>query len=201
MTSEPTGDPEKRRLSIRIVPLAGGKHRRYDHGAGMHRAAFECVVEILAVRRRAVDQSRAGCAQTPLVADGGAGAVIVAGVERTRDIILVAGGDAEADHVDQQVVAFRPQALRAAGRGRSRRCDRPVARRLWRSIRSRRHWSRRRIPPPKPGRRLASSTVANVTISIEKPEHRNRGQIAAFIEVENQDGNHLGFRREQHDCG
>src|SRR6266851_2368547 len=32
-------------------------------------------------------------------------------------------------------------------------------------------------------------------------EHRNRREIAAFVEVEDQHGNHLGFRGEQHDRG
>jgi len=34
------------------------QHRRHDHRARMHRTAFEGVVEVLAVRRRAVDQRR-----------------------------------------------------------------------------------------------------------------------------------------------
>ena len=51
-------DPDQRHAAIGIVPLAGGQHRRHDHRAGMHRAALEGVVEILAMRRGAVDEGR-----------------------------------------------------------------------------------------------------------------------------------------------
>ena len=48
------GNALERRGTIRIVPLAGGQHRRRNHSAGVHRPALESVVEILAMRRRAV---------------------------------------------------------------------------------------------------------------------------------------------------
>ena len=51
--------PSNAALAVRLVPLAGGEHRRHDHRAGMHRPAFEGVVEILAMRRRAVDEGGA----------------------------------------------------------------------------------------------------------------------------------------------
>src|SRR5262249_17464498 len=43
-------DAEQRRGSIGVVALAGCEHRRHDDGAGMHRTAFEGIVEILAMR-------------------------------------------------------------------------------------------------------------------------------------------------------
>ena len=72
------GNAGQRHAAVRIVPLAGREHRRHDHRAGMHRAALERVVKILAMRGRAVDEGRARRRQRPLVADRGAGTVIVA---------------------------------------------------------------------------------------------------------------------------
>ena len=75
-------NPDQRHAAIRIMPLAGGEHRRHDHRAGMHRAALERVVEILAMRGGAVDESRACRSQRARVADRRAGAVIVAARQR-----------------------------------------------------------------------------------------------------------------------
>ena len=102
----PTAMPSSAALpSMRYrSPIA--EHRRHDHRAGMDRAALEGVVEILAMRRGAVDEGRAGRAQRAPVADRGAGPVLVPAGERAADIILVARGDAEADHVDQRLLAF-----------------------------------------------------------------------------------------------
>ena len=99
---------------VGIVPFAGGKHRRHDHRAGMHRAAFERVVEILAMRSSAIDEGGARRVQRSHVTDRRAGAVIVATRQRALDIILVARGDAEADDIDQQILAF------TRGHGRQR---------------------------------------------------------------------------------
>ena len=43
-----------------LVPLGRGQHGRHDHRAGVHRPAFERVVEILAMGGRAVDQRGVG---------------------------------------------------------------------------------------------------------------------------------------------
>ena len=110
------GDPDQRHAAVGIMPLAGGQNRRHDHRAGMHRAALKGIVEILAMRGGAVDESGARRVQRALVADRRARAVIVAACQRARDVILVARGDAEADHVDQQILAF--------ARGRRRQCAR-----------------------------------------------------------------------------
>jgi hypothetical protein len=72
----------------------------------MHRAALKSVVEILAMRSRAVDEGGACRVQHALVPDRRAGAVIVAARQRAFDIVLVARGDTQADHVDQQILAF-----------------------------------------------------------------------------------------------
>ena len=75
-------DAEERGAPVRIVPLAGRQHRRHDHRAGMHRAALEGVVEILAMRRGAVDEGGAGRGHGAGVADRGAGAVVLPAGER-----------------------------------------------------------------------------------------------------------------------
>ena len=87
-------DPDQRHATVRIMPLAGGEHRRHDHGAGMDRAALESVVEILAMRGRAVDEGGACRSQRALVPDRRAGAVIVATRQRASDVVLIARGDA-----------------------------------------------------------------------------------------------------------
>ena len=67
------GDAEERRAAVELLPLADREHRRHDHRAGMDRAAFERVVEILAVDRRAVDDRggrRAKRAAWPIAVHG-----------------------------------------------------------------------------------------------------------------------------------
>ena len=54
------GNAEKRGTSIQGVPLTSRQHRRDDDRAGMNRTALECVVEIFAMDRRAVDQRCGG---------------------------------------------------------------------------------------------------------------------------------------------
>ncbi len=88
------------------MPLAGGKHRGHDDGAGMHRAAFEGVVEVLAMRRRAIDESGARRVEQARMADHGADAFVVKAGQRARDVVLIARGDAETDHVDHEILAF-----------------------------------------------------------------------------------------------
>ena len=86
----------------------------------MHRSAFEGVVEILAMRRGAVDKGRARGIERALMPDRRARAVIVASPECAPDVVLVARGNAEPDDIDQQVFAF----ARGGGRKRARlQCD------------------------------------------------------------------------------
>ena len=118
----------QRGLAVNAVPLADRQHRRHDHRAGMDRPALERVVEILAVRRGAVAEGRAGGAQRALVADGGAGPVLIPARECAADIVLVARGDAEADHVDQWSPRISHALRWAILRRRPPRCDRPSAR-------------------------------------------------------------------------
>ena len=119
------------------MTLAGGEHRRHDDRAGVHRAAFERVVEILAVDRGAVDQRRSGGRQRAHMPDGGARPVIVAGRERGFNVILIARGDRQADHIDQQIFALAPHGLRQM------RCVEP-RNRLGKALRNGSLWEIRR---------------------------------------------------------
>ena len=58
------GDAAKRGTAIQIVPFASRQHRRHDDRAGMNGTAFERVVKILAMDRRAVDQRCGGGAES-----------------------------------------------------------------------------------------------------------------------------------------
>ena len=111
MVSTPTAMPRSAARPSKIVPLASRQHRRHDDRAGMDRAAFERVVEILAVDRGAVDQGCGGGRERAPVTDGGARPVIVAAGQRSFHIVFVARGDGEADHVDQQILALGPHRL------------------------------------------------------------------------------------------
>ena len=107
---------DQRHAAVRIVPLAGREHGRHDDGPGMHGATLERVVEILAMRGGAVDEGRARRGQHARMADRGAATVIVRAAEAAANIILVARGDTEPDHVDQQILAFARGRLRQAAR-------------------------------------------------------------------------------------
>ena len=89
--------------ALEPVLLGGGEHRRQDHGAGVHRGALEAVVEVLAMRRGAVDQRGAGGIQAAGVAERGAGARTLPGGERGADVVGVPGGDAQARDVEQRI--------------------------------------------------------------------------------------------------
>jgi hypothetical protein len=102
----PNRNAYQRRPSVGIVALAGGQNRRHDHRAGVNRAALESIVEILAMRGGAIDKGRATRSQRALMADHCARAIIFPTRKRAGDIIFVAGGDTQADHIDQEIFAF-----------------------------------------------------------------------------------------------
>ena len=124
-------DAEQRRAAVRAMALAGRQHRRHDHRAGMDRPALECVVEILAMRGGAVDEGRARGAQLACVPDGGAGPIIVTGRRARLNVVLIAGGDAEPNDVDQQILAFVPDVVRqtCAASSAAMRCSKIVGNR------------------------------------------------------------------------
>ena len=62
-------------ISVKPALLRNRQNRWYDDGAGMHRAAFKRIVEILAMGRRAVDQRRVIGVHGARVANGGDGSI------------------------------------------------------------------------------------------------------------------------------
>ena len=136
--------------------------------AGMHRAAFEGVVEILAMRGGAVDEGGARRAQRAGVADRRARPVVVAAGERALDVVLVARGDAEPDHVDQQVLAFLPDRRRQRiGAQRSDALGQMLRDGNLGKLRV--HGQVRKRTLPKPGMRLTAITTLKVMISMPMP--------------------------------
>ncbi len=80
MTSQPTAMPRAASRAREPVLLGRGEHGRDDHGAGVHRAAFERVVVVLAVRRGAVAQRGGGDVEAAGMTDDRARA----GLRRSR---------------------------------------------------------------------------------------------------------------------
>jgi hypothetical protein len=96
--------------------LARGQHRRHDDGARMDRPALEGVVEILAMRGRAVDERRRVQVGAPVVPDQRRGAGLLRGGEHGVHVIRAARRDAQPGIIEDEVAA------RAGDRVR----DRPV---------------------------------------------------------------------------
>src|SRR4051812_27426898 len=97
------GDSEQRGTAIAFEAFAGGQHRRHDHGAAMHRATLERVVEILAVRRRAVDHRRIARAERTGVTDRRAGATRIDARRERPHVVAAPRGDAKAPYVYKKV--------------------------------------------------------------------------------------------------
>src|SRR5262249_56134397 len=94
---------------------AGGK----EEGGGGDGTAFEGIVKILARGGSAVDEGGARRAHAARVADRAARPLLVPARQRRRDIVLLTRGQAEADDVDEQILAFAPN-----GRGQPWRLER-----------------------------------------------------------------------------
>ncbi len=75
---------------------------RHDHGARVHRPAFERVVEVFAMRRGAVHERGAGGVERTRVADRGAPAFGLPAGERGAHIVGAARGDAQAADVEEE---------------------------------------------------------------------------------------------------
>src|SRR5262245_16632861 len=100
------GDAQQCRAAFRLVPLASGQDGWHNHRAGVYRPAFKRIVEILAVRRGAVDECRSRGAERAGMADSRARPLVIAAGERASDVSLVAGSDAESDHINEQILAL-----------------------------------------------------------------------------------------------
>ena len=87
--------------------LGQGEQRRHDHGAGMDGPALEGVVEILAMRGRAVDERGLVTGQRLRMADGRRTAAAFRARQRRRDVVGRTGGDAKARHIEEEPMADR----------------------------------------------------------------------------------------------
>jgi hypothetical protein len=94
-------DAEKHLLAGKMVPLTGREHRRKHHGSHSDRGALERVVEILAMRRDAVDDRGTCSIEAAHMADQRAGSVAVPTTHDLLDVSLSPGGNAQPGHVDQ----------------------------------------------------------------------------------------------------
>jgi hypothetical protein len=103
------GDAEQSGSSVEAESLGGGEHRRHDHRAGVDRPTLERIVEILAVRRNAVDQRDAGAVAAPRVADRCAAPLAVDAVERGAHIVGAARRQAQAEDVEDKIVGHGAQ--------------------------------------------------------------------------------------------
>ena len=90
---DPDADAEKRRAPIEAETLGSSQDRWDYHGAGMHGAALERVVEILAMRGDAVDECGARGVAGSGVADDGATALAVGAGAGGLDVIGAARGE------------------------------------------------------------------------------------------------------------
>ena len=97
-------EPKQHILSRPSLVLGGGQHRRDDDGAGMHRAALEGVIEILAMRRRAIDEGCRRCRVPARMPDNGCRPGIAPRRARGCNVISVPRDEAQADHIDQQAL-------------------------------------------------------------------------------------------------
>ena len=107
IVSTPTAIPLSAIPPVEAFLLRRGQHRWDDHRARVHRTAFKGVVEILAMRRRAVDESRARRAQGVGVADDRGSTVLGPGRPRRDNIVGLASNDAQADDIDEQSLTDR----------------------------------------------------------------------------------------------
>ncbi len=110
------GDAVERRAAVAAEALGCRQHRRHHHRAGMDGPALEGVVEILAMRRRAVDERRARGAHRPQMADDRRFADAVEAVEQRPHIIRATCREAEADDIQHQVLGDLPQLRRQVRR-------------------------------------------------------------------------------------
>ena len=106
---------EQDALAGKLVALGRGENGGHDHRARMDRAAFERVVVILAMRRRAVEERRI-CRGEPVgMADGDVPAALCC-LQHASHVIRVPGREAEPDHVDEDRLRLGRHSLGHIGR-------------------------------------------------------------------------------------
>ena len=87
------------------VLLGRGEHSRDDHRAGVHRAALEGIVVVLAVRRRAIAQRRGGNVEAAGMTDERARTGFCRRAQRGLDVIAVARGHAQSGNIHEHRIA------------------------------------------------------------------------------------------------
>ena len=97
-------DAGERVRALQLVSLRHRQHRGNDHRAGVHRPAFERVVEILAVRGGAVHERRARGVERARMADRAAAARALPSGERRAHVVGPARGHAKTSHVDEELL-------------------------------------------------------------------------------------------------
>ncbi len=97
-------DAGKRICAFQAIALPHREHRRNDDGAGVDRPALESIVEVLAVRRSAVDEGSPGRVERALMADRGAAARAFPAAHGGTHVIAVSRRDAKAGDIDDELL-------------------------------------------------------------------------------------------------
>jgi hypothetical protein len=114
------GDPPERGLPSEAVGFGCRQHRGHDYRTGMNRAAFKGVIEVFAMRGRAIDEGRTRRAHALGVTDDGGGTLLRPCGERRGDILAAARRNAQANDVDEHALAdfadgrFHPAGIEAS---------------------------------------------------------------------------------------
>src|SRR5207248_3403270 len=109
-------DAGERVHALQLVSFRHRQYGRHDHRTGVHRAAFERVVEILAVRGRAVDERGAGRVERARMGDCGTAACALPACDGRAYVVRPARGDAKTGHVYHELL----RRLAEIGRRRAR---------------------------------------------------------------------------------
>ena len=88
------GDAGERVAPLETLAFRHRQDRRHDHRTGVHRSAFEGVVEVFAVRRGAIHERGAGAVERARLADGRAPAIALPAGERRAHVIRAPRRDA-----------------------------------------------------------------------------------------------------------
>src|SRR3954469_26055162 len=108
----------------KLLALGDRQYCRHDDRAGMHRPAFEGVVEVFAVRRRAIHERRAAAIERARVADGRARARAFPALQRREHALALSRSHAKAGDVDHELLRRLAKFTRALARRVDSRCER-----------------------------------------------------------------------------
>ncbi len=112
------GDAGERVGALELVSFAHRQDCGHDHRAGMHRSALERVVEILAVRGRAVHERRPRGIKRALVAERRASPRGFPAAHRRVHVVAVPCRDAEPGDIDEELLGRLAKSRRVLARTR-----------------------------------------------------------------------------------